>query len=64
MSMVAGPPASQIRMTPSAFRLPGPCPARASWRQHIGQAQAEQAGGADPEEVAAVEALAVGPMVA
>ena len=62
--MVAGPPASQSRMTPLALAFGvslSAALARASSGEEAGQRQAEQPGGADREEVAAVEAFAIGP---
>ena len=62
MSMVAGPPASQSMMTALALRFlagSSSCSACASSRSSCGSVRPEQAGGADLEEVAAVEAFAV-----
>ena len=65
MSMVAGPPASQSMMTALALRRFGRLllrrPRLALQAQQLRQRQAEQAGRADLEEVAAMEAFAVGP---
>ena len=63
MSMVAGPPPSQTMMTASARRFRPPVGFRgfrlAFQTQQLRQRQAEQAGRADLEEVAAMKAFAV-----